>query len=155
MEEYEKAYEGYKKQKYQDACGNDYIGSAFSHIGPDYSRVDAKFLRNLMPNKHIALRADNMKVIENDCVRYMMMKAEEKELHCRYTVPDIFPGLPRYDPQIVLKELYDKLVKRKGVTVFADRERENTLLIFWMKKDESGSKKDKRVENSSKTAKDV
>lgn len=80
-----------------------------------------------------------MAVIEADCIKYMVNCAKAKRFDCRYTVPLIFPGLPRYDPIVVMEELYKRLIKRDGLAVYADKNRDHTLYISWHSTESDGT----------------
>jgi hypothetical protein len=119
-----------KQEKYGHDFANDYIGSAFARRVDTHEEIDANFLRNNMPNKHQAIRANQSDVILADCLKYMMQRSKERHMNCRYLIRDIFPGLPPYNPQEMMVELYNQLIKRRGLIVYKDK-RPNTLFISW------------------------
>jgi hypothetical protein len=143
MESYEQAYKKYleeRREKFGADFGEDYYGSAFHRKVDTHPEIDGDFLRNIMPNKHQPIRTSHLDEIEADCLKYMKNRAKDKQFFCRYTVPGIFPGIPKYDPAEVTKELYKRLTKRKNINVFADQERVNTLFISWIRTSESEKK---------------
>lgn len=152
---YEESYQKYvqnRKQKYGDEFGEGYIGSAFDKPTDIFPDIDGDYLRNIMPNKHIPIRANHLDEIEADCIKLMKAKALEKNYFCRYTVPGLFPGVPLYDPAAVMKQLYERLIKRKNISVFADTKRENTLFISWTRDDKKELPKSRIISNQNKSS---
>jgi hypothetical protein len=163
MDTYEKSYKKYlkdRREKHGPEFGDDYRGSAFDKHIDIKEEVDGDFLRNSMPNKHTPIRADHLSEIEANCIKFMVQKAKDKQFYCKYTVPDIIPGIPLYDPGEVMKKLYYRLKKRKGIAVYSDDKRANTLFISWIpesnepetntKKKSSSKKSEKKSKHKSK-----
>lgn len=102
-------------------------------------RRNGAYLRTLMPNRDLPVRKNYMDEMEDACWRFIEDKAAEGYLSCRYTVSDITPGMPLYDPEKVMRELFQRIVKYPDIQAYADPDRLNTLVISWAQRVDSRS----------------
>lgn len=127
-------YENERKLRGHDQY-DAYKGSAFRHIPRKYEEVDGRYLLNRMPNKHLPKKTDVVDALEEQCLKYMLRKSDDEELSCKFHIPELVPGFPIiYDQVGVMKRLYERLSKRKGITVYASKDEENTLVIAWVER---------------------
>ncbi|CAH6421467.1 Hypothetical protein UVM_LOCUS511 [uncultured virus] len=107
--------------------------SVFNILAPKPpQQVSARELRGLMPRGGPALRSSIVDTIWNDCVRHMRNEARDKSQPCcSYTIPDLVPGLPLYDPAEVMNQLFVRLLQSDGLLAYADKSKPNTLIISW------------------------
>lgn len=114
--------------------GFTYTGSAFnSKPLRNYEDLDGDALLNMMPFKHDSIKSDYMDVIEADCLKWMKINAQDRNLSCRYYLKEIIPGLPPIDTKKAKEQLYRRLIARPGIYVLKDT-KSDCLHITWAKK---------------------
>src|SRR3972149_7708777 len=96
--------------------------------------IDAIYLRTIMPIEYRrTIKNEHLDTIEANCVKYMEQKAKGPPgaYSCTYHVPDLFPGIPNYDKEIVANELCIRLQQRHELLVNIDSKFKNQIHICW------------------------
>jgi hypothetical protein len=127
-------YQKYKEEfdeKFGQEFGFNYVGSAL-RCRPQIKGYSAEDLRQKMPLKDQPVKISHIQYLVQQCERAMVNAARQGKYSCRYIIKPIVPGLPPIlDTKLVMKEVFQELMKRPGILCYADPKIEDALVISW------------------------
>lgn len=130
---YHKYYQKERKRLGFDKYDEErtYIDSALSSRIDLHPEIDKEYLQKIMP-KNKPVKENVLDVLESKCVELMKAKAASGKTECKFSIPEIIPGLSHIKPERVVQPLTERLIKRSGVKVEAFKtEQAYFLKINW------------------------